>query len=105
VVFQLNVIKEHPLYKVPLAYVLRFSKPKPAAEPDINMYKVEAIRDADGRRYGKVVALKSIARLIQLIPVYGAHVNPGLTAENSMDVWKFYYINSFMDKETYQAVW
>jgi hypothetical protein len=69
------------------------------------MYKVRYERGPDGVRIGEVVKLTRLCRLVQMIPVYGPQVNPDLTSENSMDVWRDYYLNSFMDKETYQSVW
>jgi hypothetical protein len=90
---------------MPLAYVYWFHTPVGRAERDINMYKVQYKHREDKRRVGGVVKLSYLCRLVQLVPAYGAKVNPGLTSANSMDVWKNYYINSFMDKETYQAVW
>jgi len=69
------------------------------------MYKLAYIRGDDNIRKGGVVLLSSITRLVQMIPVYGGTVNKDLTAENSADRWRSYYLNSFMDKETYQAVW
>jgi len=69
------------------------------------MYKLHYIRGDDNIRTGGVVLLSSITRLVQMVPAYGATVNPELTAANSMDRWRHYYLNSFMDKETYQAVW
>jgi hypothetical protein len=63
------------------------------------------IRGDDNFRTGGIVLLSSITRLVQMVPTYGVTVNLELTAENSMDRWRYYYLNSFMDKETYQAVW
>jgi len=69
------------------------------------MYKVRYRRRPDKSRIGSIIPLRSVHRLVQLVPVYGPCVNPRLTAENSMDVWDSYYVNSFMDKETYQAIY
>jgi hypothetical protein len=88
-----------------MVYVCLFSKPSPTAERDINMYKLQYMRGAENVRIGGIVLLSSISRLIQMAPVYGPQVNPRLSSENSMDLCQSYYVNSFMDKETYQAVW
>jgi hypothetical protein len=69
------------------------------------MYKVQYLRQMDNQRIGGIVKLSYLCRLIQLIPAYGPKVNTELSSANSMDVWKSYYVNSFMDKETYQSVW
>ena len=69
------------------------------------MYKLQYRRREDNSRIGGIILLGSICRLIQMIPTFGADVNPQLSVDNSADVCKSYYVNSFMDKETYQAVW
>ncbi|KAG8824504.1 hypothetical protein FRC17_009084 [Serendipita sp. 399] len=104
-IFTLRLPPTHPLHGTPLAYVYWFSDPSSRPERNINMYQVRYLRGDDRRRIGGIIPLNSICRLLQLVPKYGSCVNPELTKENSMDVWKDYYINSFMDKETYQAVW
>lgn len=104
-IFQLRVPESHPLHQIALAYVYWFTEIQRVPERDLNMYKVRYEREPDGLRIGAVVKLSRLSRLVQMIPVYGAQVNPDLTSENSMDVWRDYYLNSFMDKETYQSVW
>lgn len=104
-IFRLQVPALHPLHDVPLAFVYWFSDPQPRAEPDIQMYKVNFIRKQDVHRQGGIILLSRVHRLIQLIPLFGARANPLLSVHNSMDTAKNYYLNSFMDKETYQAVW
>jgi hypothetical protein len=104
-IFKPQLPIHHPLHDLPMVYVYWFSKPSPTAERDINMYKLQYMRGAENVRIGGIVLLSSISRLIQMAPVYGPQVNPRLSSENSMDLCQSYYVNSFMDKETYQAVW
>jgi Plavaka transposase len=104
-IFKPRLSLNHPLFDVPMAYVYWFSKPSHTAERDINMYKLQYLRGAENVRTGGIVLLSSISRLIQMAPVYGPEANPRLSSENSMDLCQSYYVNSFMDKETYQAVW
>jgi Plavaka transposase len=104
-IFKPRLPIHHPLHDLPMAYVYWFSKPSPRAERDINMYKLQYLRGAGNARIGGIVVLSSISRLIQMVPVYGPQVNPQLSSDNSMDLCQSYYVNSFMDKETYQAVW
>ncbi|KAG8865445.1 hypothetical protein FRC20_009827 [Serendipita sp. 405] len=87
-----------------LAYVQYFSQPKQTPDKNINMYTVSR-EDRRGIRAGVVVPLDSIVRFVQLVPKFGATIHPNLTAENSADVCRDFYINSFADKEIYQAVW
>jgi hypothetical protein len=104
-VFQPNLPILHPWHGTPLACVYWFSKVPVSPERNINMYKVRYLHDDENRRVCGIVPLSSICRLLQLVPIFGPRMNPQLNASNSMDVWSSYYINSFMDKETYQAVW
>jgi hypothetical protein len=95
----------HPAHNRPLAYVQWFSRPKPAAEKDICMYVVSR-EDRPGRsRRGDVIDMTSIARFVQLIPKFGSVASNHLTTENTMELCRDFWINSFADKEIYQSVW
>jgi hypothetical protein len=92
------------MHKGNFAYVQWFSPPKRTPERDINMYMVSRM-DEDGERRGAIIPMSTIARFVQLIPKFGSNALAELTAQNSMDICRDYYINSFADKEIYQAVW
>lgn len=105
-VFSLNVAPDHPLYQKMLAFVYWYtSLEDEVTELDINMYKVSMLHRGDRQRTGAIMFLECIKRLVQLVPVFGDRVNRDWTIRNTMDIAQDYYINSFMDKETYQAVW
>lgn len=59
---------------------------------------------ANGRPFGDVVELGTIVRPLQLTPVFGTKANPLFNPENVLDIGVLYYVNSFWDKELYQAV-
>ena len=103
-IFQLRVLCSHPLYNVPLAFVYWFSD-QDYKEMPLDMYSIQYRRNPDKTRVGGIVRLSSFSRLVQLVPVFGSLANPALTSENSMDEWRKYYINPFMDKESYQSLW
>jgi hypothetical protein len=86
-----------------LAYVQWFSEPKPRHEKDILMYEVS--RQDSGPRTGAIIPMSSIARFVQLIPKFGSVIADQISSANSMDIVRDYYVNSFADKEIYQAVW
>lgn len=88
-----------------LAYVQWFSKPQ-VPEEVINMYRVQR-SFLDGRPDGDIVSVDSISRFVQLIPRFGSTIGKQspLTAQNSMDLCRDYYVNSFADKEIYQSVY
>lgn len=75
------------------------------------MYKVKRSlsQGKEGSPLGDVVPLESISRFIQLIPEFGKRKqtikNTAWTPYNSMDIPTSFYVNSFADKEIYQAVW
>ena len=76
--------------------------------PNSQLYKVskeEYGRGGNRRPLGVVVELTSIARAIHLIPHYGPTVHKRLNSKNSLDLCRTFWVNSFLDKETYQAVY
>ena len=106
-IFQLEVDQKHPLYNRPLAYVHLFTLTSTAC-PNSKLYKVskeECSRGGTRRPLGAVVELTSIARAIHLIPHYGPAVHRCLNSNNSLDLCQTFWVNSFLDKETYQAVY
>jgi hypothetical protein len=86
------------------AYVQWFTTPRRTTEQPIDMYVVSRLEE-DGVRNSAIIPIASIARFIQLVPKFGSIAAPELMAHNSMDICRDYYINSFADKEIYQAVW
>jgi hypothetical protein len=69
------------------------------------MYLVSRVERAGSVRRGSVIALDTISRFVHLVPKFGAVVSDQLTSENSMDICRDYWVNSFADKEIYQAIW
>ena len=106
-IFQLEVNQSHPLFNRPLAYVHLFT-PTSMVCPNSHLYKVSKEEySKGGNRWplGVVVELTSIARAIHLIPHYGPAVHKHLNSNNSLDLCQSFWLNSFLDKETYQAVY
>jgi hypothetical protein len=69
------------------------------------MYAVKRLEANDGSPRGAVIDLQSIARFVQLIPRFRGLVNPRMTENNVMNSNSIFLVNSFLDKETYQAVY
>lgn len=69
------------------------------------MYLIQRSIRSNGTPFGDVIELSTVSRAIELIPKFGGVVDPSITAEDSMDRFKWYYINSFSDKEGYKAVY
>lgn len=104
-IFRLLVPPTHPYYLIPLALIHWFSRPLPQAEQDVKMYAVKRLEANDGSPCGGVIDLQSVARLVQLVPRFKGKVNPQVTENNIMNSNSIFLVNSFLDKETYQAVY
>jgi hypothetical protein len=104
-IFRLQLVEtDVSLHNQYFAYVQWFSPPRSTAEKDIIMYGVSRL-ERNGVQQGDIIPMETIARFVQLIPKFGPRCAPELTAYNSMDICRHYYINSFADKEIYQSVW
>jgi hypothetical protein len=87
-------------YQEMLAYIQWFSKPKDEPENDIMMYQVSRLENAH-----EVILLDSISRFVQLVPKFGSCIHEDLSTDTSLDMCRYFYVNSFADKEIYQSVW
>lgn len=105
-IFQLMGLSEtHPLYLKPLIYVQWFKYPT-RTNPDINMHITSRSLDVEGNRRGEVVELAQVARRIQLIPKFGTRIPADMNTDTIMEMDDYsYFVNSFFDKENYQAVY
>jgi hypothetical protein len=70
------------------------------------MYRVERLMEG-AQPKGDIVPLSSISRFVQLVPHFGRNTRDdhALTDLTSLDRCQYFYINSFADKEIYQAVY
>ncbi|CCA74944.1 related to Zn-finger domain-containing protein-Laccaria bicolor [Serendipita indica DSM 11827] len=85
--FQLHLQSfDRQLVKLPLAYVQFFTQFEDRTERNINMYKVSRLSESGQSRPGTLIPIKSIARFVQLVPDFGRHVHPLLTAETSAEI-------------------
>jgi hypothetical protein len=87
-----------------LLYVQLFTRPAESVESGIKMYRVKRQLLEDGSAKGMLIDISSIVRFVQLVPDFGSGISSRLTARNVMEYCKYFYINSFSDKESYQAV-
>ncbi|PVF91792.1 hypothetical protein CPB86DRAFT_718777 [Serendipita vermifera] len=103
-IFRISFPFPHPMNNVLLAYVQWFSDPD-SVKDNIHMYRVQRSLDSKLKPVGDVVELESISRLVQLVPDFGKKVAASLNATNSVSRCKYFWVNSFADKEIYQSVW
>jgi hypothetical protein len=70
------------------------------------MYRIERQME-DGHPKGDILPLESISRFVHLVPHFGMKTrdDPALTNLTSMEKCRYFYVNSFADKEIYQAVY
>jgi hypothetical protein len=72
---------------------------------DTMMFVARRSLEPNGTPIGSIIECSLIARAIQLVPRFGAVAAKELNATNSMDLCESYFLNSFADKEIYQAVY
>lgn len=96
---------QDPLYNLPLAYVEWFSKPQDTPEVSSLMYTTSRMKYSDGTRRGDIIELSTVARPVQLVPKFGRLADRAFNMNNSMEIGERYLVNSFRDKESYQAIY
>jgi len=93
-----------PFFKRPLAYIQWFSKLR-EKDPLTNMFVISRQLDG-GDRLGEVVDIGRISQRVELIPRFGERASDDIDHNSSMELDHLAYsLNSFLDKETYQAVY
>ncbi|KAH8985112.1 hypothetical protein EDB86DRAFT_3066078 [Lactarius hatsudake] len=102
----------HPL----LCYVQKFSFVGRAEdgtrlkEQNVGMYLVwrqfraPTVGSGERMHMGDITPIIDIARAVDIVPVYGARMDPRITAENSLDIPTDFYLNDFSDKEIYYTL-
>ncbi|KLO05267.1 hypothetical protein SCHPADRAFT_839614 [Schizopora paradoxa] len=75
--------------------------------PDDNIEMFRLVRDLnqDHSRRGLIIPLKDIWRPIDVIPKFGEACPEEWTSLNSVELADEFYVNSFADKQTFQAVY
>jgi hypothetical protein len=69
------------------------------------MYVVGRKVDDEGSPLGEVIELASVSRLVQLVPRVDSDELHDFNVANSLSKCDSFYLNSFADKEIYQAVY
>ncbi|KAH9066073.1 hypothetical protein EDB83DRAFT_2506343 [Lactarius deliciosus] len=103
----------HPL----LCYVQKFSFAGRRAEDgtrskeqNVGMYLVRrqfqapTVGSGERMRMEDITPIIDIAHAVDIVPVYGARMDPRITAENSLDIPTDFYLNDFSDKEIYYTL-
>jgi hypothetical protein len=105
--FRLPLSANHPLSRIPLAYVHWFTRPVARLDEHVNMYVVKRMRREDNSPMDGVIEMASIFRFVQLIPKFPNNSRGvgNLTPDEFMERTNTFLLNSFADMETYQAVY
>lgn len=69
------------------------------------MYEVVRSLRGDQTRKGEIIELTEIWRPVQLIPKFGLMCPPEWTCDTAVEEAKSFFVNCFLDKETYQSVY
>lgn len=85
-------------------YVVVDSIHVPAPTPDLEMFIMHGQRRSDGQYLGNIVLLDNVCQVVQLIPKFGARALLNMTCNNSLEIVKEFYVNSFADKEMFHAI-
>ncbi|KAH0838797.1 hypothetical protein J3R83DRAFT_7194 [Lanmaoa asiatica] len=70
----------------------------------LEMFLVQCWRRRNGRCLGNVVPLDSVRQIVQLIPKFSAKALQNMTCNNSLEIVKEFYVNSFTDKEMFHTI-
>jgi hypothetical protein len=105
--FRLLLSANHPLSRVPLAYVHWFTRPVARLDESVNMYVVKRLRRDGGNPVDGIIEMASIFRFVQLIPKFpnNSRAVGDLTPDDFMERTSTFLVNSFTDMEIYQAVY
>lgn len=68
------------------------------------MFVVHHNLRTNGQPLGDIVPLDSVCQVVQFVPKFGHQVPPDMTSDNSLEIAREFYINSFADKETFHAI-
>jgi hypothetical protein len=87
----------------PCALVHWYCRIGDSPDKDTGMWRVREECNADGSPSAAVLHLDSLVRAAHLIGVYGKHFIPkGLSPEQSLDQFKSYYVNKFIDHHSFE---
>ena len=78
-----------------------------ADEPDdeTGMWKIEPIFAANGRPLATVVAVRDLVRAVHILPVFdSSFTKKGLTFDQMLDKFKLFYVNKFVDNNSFWLV-
>ena len=94
------ILPEHYPLRTPLAYIQYFT-PFTAQQKNTDLYSVRRSM-VGSKRESAVISVESIRCSCHLIPVFGSRINESWTSENVLEMCNSFYVNSYLDVETFQ---
>jgi hypothetical protein len=89
--------------KYPCALIQWFSRVAGEPDEDTGMWIVQPDRDLSGLPIREIIHLDTIVRAAHLIGVYGNAFLPcDLTFDRSLDIFRAYYVNKYIDHHAYE---
>ncbi|KAF8488240.1 hypothetical protein F5888DRAFT_1623289, partial [Russula emetica] len=92
--------------KYPCALIQWFSRVADGPDEDTGMWIVQPDKDPSGLPIRQIIHLDTIVRAAHLIGVYGDGFLPrDLTFDRSLDVFRAYYVNKFIDHHAFEIAY
>ena len=92
--------------KYPCALIQWFSHVTSEPDEDTGMWIVQPDRDPSGLPIREIIHLDTIERAAHLIGVYGdAFLPRDLTFDRSLDIFRAYYVNKYIDHHAYEIAY
>ena len=94
-----SIVQAHKEDEYQCALIHWFSRPDTEPDEDTGLWVVEPESDDDGNPHLAIVHVDSIYRAAHLLPVYQTNqfTSRSLTMHNTLDFFKLFYVNKFVD--------
>lgn len=74
-------------------------------DEDTGMWKIEPIFNADSKPRATIVAVKDLVRAAHILPVFDStFAERNLTFDQTLDKFKLFYVNKFVDHDSFSLV-
>jgi hypothetical protein len=99
-----SIIHEQKPYECALVHWFSCVGNEP--DEDMGLWIVSLESNDDGQPNLAIVHVDTIYRAAHLIPVYESqYIRRSLTMHNTLDVFKQFYVNKFVDYHAFQIAW
>lgn len=101
----MNGLSEH-LTTTPLCYIRFFHiLPMDAGRPSVGLHQVERVLDPMTGCVTGIIPLTAVVRALDLVPVFSTAFSDVVPSRQTcMEGYTCYYVNMFVDKETFHVL-